>query len=122
MSSALVAPTLDEIVAQACRNSFYRFFLEMWETIEAVKLLPNWHIKYLCDQLQEVYETWARLETQPDVLINVPPGTSKSTTVTQLFPAWLWLKQPHIRIISSSVCEWAASWCRGVFPSPRHKR
>lgn len=95
-------PTLDEIVAEQCRQSFHRFFLEMWETIEAVDFVPNWHIAYLCDQLQEVYETWARKEPQPDVLINVPPGTSKSTTVTQLFPAWLWLKKPSIRIISSS--------------------
>lgn len=95
-------PPLDIIVAEQCRRSFYRFFLEFWETIEAVKLVPNWHIEYLCNQLQEVYETWARKEAQPDVLINVPPGTSKSTTVTQLFPAWLWLKQPSIRIISSS--------------------
>lgn len=95
-------PTLDDIVAEQCRRSFYRFFLEFWETIEAVELVPNWHIEHLCGQLQEVYETWARKEAQPDVLINVPPGTSKSTTVTQLFPAWLWLKQPSIRLISSS--------------------
>lgn len=92
----------DDLVASLCRDSFYQFFLEFWETIEAVELVPNWHIEYLCDQLQEVYEIWARKEPQPDVLINVPPGTSKSTTVTQLFPAWLWLKHPAARVISSS--------------------
>lgn len=98
-----MTPTLDEITAEQCRRSFYRFFLEMWETIEAsVELVPNWHIEYLCNQLQDVYETWERKEQQPDVLINVPPGTSKSTTVTQLFPAWLWLKHPATRVISSS--------------------
>jgi predicted phage terminase large subunit-like protein len=92
----------DALVADLCRESFYTFFLEFWETIEAVDLVPNWHIEFLCDQLQDVYELWARKEPQPDVLINVPPGTSKSTTVTQLFPAWLWLKAPSTRIISSS--------------------
>ncbi|MGI4834645.1 MAG: phage terminase large subunit [Janthinobacterium lividum] len=100
MSNGL--PPLDIIVAEQCRRSFHRFFLEFWETIEAVELVPNWHIEYLCGQLQEVFETWARKDAQPDVLINVPPGTSKSTTVTQLFPAWLWLKAPATRIISSS--------------------
>ncbi|HEX8658455.1 MAG TPA: phage terminase large subunit [Hymenobacter sp.] len=95
-------PSLDQIVAQACKNSFYRFLLEMWGTIEAVPFVSNWHIEYLCNELQDVYERWERGETQPDVLINVPPGTSKSTTVTQLFPAWLWLKHPPMRIISSS--------------------
>jgi predicted phage terminase large subunit-like protein len=92
----------DELVASLCRDSFYQFFLEFWETIEAVELVPNWHIRYLCDQLQEVYTIWEAKQAQPDVLINVPPGTSKSTTVTQLFPAWLWLKKPSIRILSSS--------------------
>ncbi|SDY98112.1 phage terminase large subunit [Hymenobacter psychrophilus] len=95
-------PTEMELVADLCRRRFYDFFLEFWETIEATELVPNWHIEYICDQLQEVYEAWARGETQPDVLINVPPGSSKSTTVTQLFPAWLWIQNPGIRIISSS--------------------
>jgi len=95
-------PTEEELVADLCRDRFYFFFLEFWETIEATELVPNWHIEFICDQLQEVYETWARGESQPDVLINVPPGSSKSTTVTQLFPAWLWVRNASIRVISSS--------------------
>lgn len=74
----------------------------MWETIEAVELISNWHIEYICDQLQEVYEIWAAGESQPDVLLNVPPGSSKSTIVTQIFTAWLWVKHPPMRIISGS--------------------
>ena len=85
-----------------CKRSYYRFFCEMWETIEAVDLVPNWHIEYICGQLQEVYELWEAGESQPDMLINMPPGCSKSTMVTQIFPAWLWVKNPSIRIISSS--------------------
>lgn len=101
---ALVAelPTEEALVAELCRQRFYDFFLEFWETIEAAELVPNWHIEYICNQLQEVYDTWEEGGSQPDVLINVPPGSSKSTTVTQLFPAWLWVKNPTIRIISSS--------------------
>lgn len=92
----------DLALGELCNRRFYRFFLEMWETIETVELVPNWHIEYICDQLQEVYEIWARGESQYDVLINVPPGSSKSTIVTQAFPAWLWVKNPSIRCISSS--------------------
>ena len=95
-------PPHQAVVAEQCRRRFYRFLLEFWETIEAVEFVPNWHIEYLCHQLQEVYETWAAGQAQPDMLVNVPPGTSKSTTITQLFPAWLWLQRPSIRIISSS--------------------
>jgi len=95
-------PTEQQLVAALCRRRFYDFFLEFWETIEAADLVPNWHIEFICDQLQEVYEAWARGESQADVLINVPPGSSKSTTVTQLFPAWLWVKNATVRVISSS--------------------
>lgn len=89
-------------LGELCRRRFYRFFTEMWETIEAVDLVDNWHIAYICDQLQEVYETWERGEAQDDMLINVPPGSSKSTIVTQLYPAWLWVRNASIRVISSS--------------------
>ena len=92
----------DKALAKLCERRFYRFVLEMWETIEAVEFQPNWHIEEICDELQRVYEVWALNESQDDVLLNVPPGSSKSTIVTQLFPAWLWVKNASIRVISSS--------------------
>jgi len=85
-----------------CRRSYYRFFKEFWETIEAVEFVDNWHIEFICNELQSVYERWAAGDRQADILINVPPGSSKSTMVTQLFPAWLWVQNPSIRVISSS--------------------
>ncbi|MBA9076086.1 hypothetical protein [Rufibacter quisquiliarum] len=93
---------MDELKGERCKRRFYFFFLEFWETIEAVELVPNWHIEAVCDELQEVYEIWKRGESQPDMLINIPPGSSKSTMVTQLFPAWLWVNEPSIRVISNS--------------------
>jgi predicted phage terminase large subunit-like protein len=102
LDEALAALTPEQLEADICKESFFEFFCAFWHTIEAVELKLNWHIRYLCDQLQEVYELWESKRAQPDVLINVPPGTSKSTTVTQLFPAWLWVRKPSIRLISSS--------------------
>lgn len=90
-------------IAALTRARFYDFVCEFWETIEpGVVLVLNWHIEYICDQLQEVFEAWERGEAQPDVLLNQPPGTSKSTIVTQLFPVWCWVRCPSFRIISSS--------------------
>lgn len=102
LEADLATITDDQLEASICEESFFEFFCAFWSTIEAVELKLNWHIRYLCDQLQEVYELWAAGTPQPDMLINVPPGTSKSTTVTQLFPAWLWVKRPSLRLISSS--------------------
>lgn len=91
-----------DVRAEQCKRRFFTFFCEFWETVEAVELIPNWHIEAICDELQDVYEIWARGESQDDVLINIPPGMSKSTIVTQIFPAWLWVRNASIRIISSS--------------------
>jgi len=101
-SQLLRGLSIEAVKTARCKRSFYYFFLEFWETIESVTLVNNWHIKYICDELQLVYEIWERGESQKDVIINVPPGSSKSTIATQLFPVWLWVKNPSIRIISSS--------------------
>lgn len=101
-SKKLPALSADKALATLCSRRFYRFFLEFWETIEAAELIPNWHIEYICDELQRVYEVWESGESQDDVLLNVPPGSSKSTIVTQIFPAWLWVRNQSIRVISSS--------------------
>lgn len=89
-------------ISELCRRNFYYFFQEFWDTIESVNLIPNWHIKYLCEQLQQVYYNWESGDNQRDLIINIPPGSSKSTVVTQLYPVWLWIKNPSIRLISSS--------------------
>lgn len=88
-----------------CKRSYYRFFIEMWETIEAVELVDNWHIKYICDELQDAYERWERCDEAIDIIINVPPASSKSTIIAQLFPAWLWVKNPSIRVMSASYSD-----------------
>jgi predicted phage terminase large subunit-like protein len=98
----LNALSLDDIKAERCKRRFYEFFKEFWDTIESVEYKDNWHIKKLCDRLQDVYERWERGETQNDLYINVPPGSSKSSICTQLFPVWLWVRNASIRIISSS--------------------
>lgn len=94
---------LDELKAEKCRRSFYYFFLEFWEVISTETLVDNWHIKELCDELQIMGERIK--ERQPklyDLIINVPPGSSKSSIASQAFPAWLWTIDPSIRIISGS--------------------
>ena len=94
---------LDDVNRELCKKSFYDFFLEFWDVIESEKLVDNWHIKALCEELQEVAERVIRREAKEyDLVINIPPGTSKSTICTVMFPAWLWIRDPSLRIISSS--------------------
>lgn len=52
--------------------------------------MPNWHIEAICSHLEAV--TDGRLNR---LLINVPPGSSKSLIVSVLWPAWEWSKGLH---------------------------
>lgn len=40
-----------------------------------------------------------------DLLINIPPATTKTTIATIMFPAWLWAIDPTIRILSNSYSD-----------------
>lgn len=86
-----------------CQKSFYYFFKEFWDEVILEEFKDNWHIKYLCDILQEVgFKLRDRRQKDKDIIINVPPGTSKSTIVSILFPCWLWTIDDSLRIISGT--------------------
>jgi hypothetical protein len=84
-------------------ESFYDFMRLFWDVVIKEKPVYNWHIKYLCDQLQILAPYIVERKAKPyDVVINIPPGTSKSTICTIMFPVWLWTQDPTIRIITNS--------------------
>lgn len=92
-----------KLKAERCKRSFHYFFQEYWDTIEAEELIENWHIKYLCDQLQEAVERVTRRENKKeDIVINISPGESKSSIATVMLPVWAWVIDPTIRTISTS--------------------
>lgn len=94
---------LDRVQAIMCKKRFYSFVETFWSVIIPEEPVFNWHIKYLCDELQELaYYIVNRLPKPYDLIINIPPGTTKSTIATIMFPAWLWTQDARLRIISSS--------------------
>lgn len=92
-----------ELIRKACKNSLFQTLKYLWDTIIEDPFVYNWHIEYLCNQMQIVGQ-WVinREPAQYDLLINVPPGTTKSTICSVFFHVWLWENAPWIRIISAS--------------------
>ena len=84
--------------------SYWPFFQEAWKEIEpTTELVANWHIEYIANVLEQEVRRIIKKEPNPgDIIINVPPGTSKSSLVTKLLPAWAWLQDPSMKIITSS--------------------
>lgn len=93
----------DQLLAELCRKSYYRFVQEMWDVIVPETAVWNWHIKEMCDRIQIVVERIFRNEPKEyDLLTNVPPGMSKSLVHSVLLPAWCWTRMPTFKFIGAS--------------------
>ncbi len=93
----------NDLIQSICRESFYEFVKEFWDTIETEKLVDNWHIEFICNEMQIVAErvfNW--LPKEYDLIINVPPGSTKSTICSVMFLPWVWTRKPHYKMINGS--------------------
>jgi predicted phage terminase large subunit-like protein len=85
------------------KSSFYEFFKFFWDTINHEELVDNWHIKYLCDELQIVAErVFRREQKQYDLIINMPPSSSKTSIVNIYFPLWCWVNDFTVQFLNVS--------------------
>ena len=91
------------VVADECRKHFFYFVQTFWDVIIKETPMFNWHIPYLCEELERLSDCIVHRQPKPyDLIINIPPGTTKSTIVTIMWPVWLWTLDPTIRIITNS--------------------
>ena len=69
------------------------FVAAAWPLLEpSVPFQPGWHLDLLCAHLEA-----CSLGQLTDLLINVPPGTTKSLCTSVFWPAWAWTWQPWTR-------------------------
>ena len=91
------------VQADECRKSFYYFVKTFWAVIIPEVPVFNWHIEYICKELQDLsYYIVNRLPKPYDIIINIPHGRTKSTIVTIMWHPWLWTQDPRLRVISNS--------------------
>ena len=68
----------DQIKAEKCRQNFYYFVQQFIEELIPGDIVFGWHIEFLCDILQKyAFRIIARLPAESDLIINIPPGTTK---------------------------------------------
>lgn len=118
---------LTAIERDACKKDFFEFVQSFWSVVIKEEPCYNWHIPFLCKELQELSKYIVAREKKPyDLIINIPPGTTKSTIVTIMFPAWLWTIDPTLRIItnsySSDLSTEHAVKSRDIILSDKYKR
>lgn len=93
----------NEFRAEKCRRDFSYFMRYFWDQISNDPLSWNWHIDYLTSELMKIAEGVGKGEERKyDLIINIPPGTTKSITCSIMFPVWCWINWPWFKFIVSS--------------------
>ncbi len=105
------------VKAELARRDFKRFVQEFWTCVEpSTPILWNWHLDAFCDHLTNLHQI-------RNLLINVPPGTSKSLIFCVFFPCWRWLHAASERFLmatySIQLSERDSMKCRQVIESPK---
>lgn len=73
-------------------------FIELaWPHIESVPFTNGWHLEEVCEHLEAVtYGKCRRL------IINIPPGCTKSMSVSVMWNVWNWILNPALRFMYAS--------------------
>ena len=116
---------LTAVESDLCREDFAYFMKKFWNIVEPQKRLI-WapHLDLLTDYCMKVGRKVGNSEKNKyDSLINIPPGTTKSLTVSVLFPIWCWINWPWMRFINCShaqpLADKHASLCKIILRSKR---
>ena len=102
-------------------GNLYRFVKGAWPHVEVAPYVDNWHLEALCRHLQAVAD--GRIKK---LLINIPPGCSKSLICSVFFPTWVWTTRPHTRWFFASYDQQLSTRdsvrCRTLLESPWYQR
>lgn len=79
------------------RRGLSEFVRRAWPQVEPATMVPGRHIDAVCEHL----EAWLRDEFDA-LVINEPPGCSKSLIVSTLFAAYTWIVRSSWRWIAAS--------------------
>lgn len=100
LSNPQAQDAVREYQRRCCERSFKIFVREAWPVIEpSTPLVWNWHMGILCGYLEAL--AFGHL-VEPRLIVNVPPGTSKSLLVSVLYPSWIWTRDAGHRFLTTS--------------------
>ena len=95
---------------ERCQESLREFVEAAWPHIDPSPFMSNWAIDAVVDHLEATM-----MGQIPRLLINIPPRCAKTTIVSIMFPAWIWLRYnkemitplsgPQVRFLCASYSD-----------------
>lgn len=87
-----------EIKKELAKRSLLEFTRQAWPILEpGAPMKQGWVLEAICEHLEAVAKGDLKR-----LVINIPPGASKSRLTRVMFPLWLWANKPWMRIIGAS--------------------
>lgn len=83
--------------ALIAKGTLYDFVTMAWPQVEPSSFVPGWHLEEICIHLEAI----SRGELTR-LIINQPPGTSKSSLVSVFWNVWEWIKRPETKYLYAS--------------------
>ena len=103
INNNIFLPKKIDVQRALLKHSLFEFIKFFWHIVSEEKLVANWHIEVISKELEIVARrVFKREPSLYDLIINVPPSTSKSTIVSQMFPVWCWINDPSLQIGTTS--------------------
>jgi len=96
-----------ELKREIFKESYYEFFKWSFNILfPNEKYEDTFHVQYLCYLYQKEIERIIRKEEKTkDIIVNIPPRTSKSLITSVCLLPWMWIKDPTLPMISVSFDE-----------------
>lgn len=104
-----------DVARTLCRDNYYFFLKEFWNTVVPEPFIDNWHIQWVTRELQYLVEWFLKgLEKEHDpkydykpydLIINLSPGSTKSLLCSVFLQPWVWTCYPQASFIGSSYQE-----------------
>ena len=107
---AIIALDVEEVR----RHGFYKFLELAWSHVPynaSTPFVPAWHIEEMCLHA-EACTVGSRFNPDPtaapaikQLVVNVPPGYTKSMVYSVFYQAWVWTFRPEFRIMWASYAD-----------------
>ena len=93
----------NRVRAELCRRKLSTFFKFFWDTFSPLPLQMNWHIPALCDEVQMALTPTLNNEPKDyDLIVNISPGSSKSSIISIAAPPFCWAVDPTFTMLCVS--------------------